>query len=280
MKIFEKKSETTSCIRDLKNNGNKIGFVPTMGALHKAHIDLVGRSIDENDFTVVSVFVNPIQFNNQEDLEKYPRTHEDDIEKLRKVGCDLLFNPSVEEMYPEAVTVKYNFGKLEQVLEGEFRPGHFHGVAVVVKKLFDIILPDKAYFGQKDYQQLKIVQALVNKENIPVEIIPCHTRREPDGLAMSSRNVRLSATERKLAPFIYKTLKEVRKKAFELSAEELKRWAIQQFENQGVFKLEYFEIVDEKSFMPVDELHNGDKYVACVATWLGDVRLIDNIVII
>lgn len=280
MRIFEKRLETTSFIEELKKEGKTVGFVPTMGALHKAHLDLVKRSIDENDYTAVSIFVNPIQFNNREDLEKYPRTLEGDIEKLKSVGCDLLFNPTVEEMYPEAVTVKYSFGNLDKVLEGKFRPGHFHGVAVVVQKLFEIVIPNRAYFGRKDYQQLKVVQALVNQQNIPVEVVPCPTTREPDGLAMSSRNVHLSKTERQLAPFIYETLKEVKKKSFTLPVEEIRRWAVKQFESRGVFKLEYFELVDEESFMPVDEMKKGNKYVACVAAWLGNVRLIDNIVLI
>lgn len=279
MEIVHTVENTRKILGRLSAEGKSIGFVPTMGALHEGHLDLMHRAKEENDYLVVSIFVNPIQFNNSEDLEKYPRTLETDIEKLESVECDLLFNPSEEEMYPEPVTVKYNFGKLDLVMEGKHRPGHFHGVAVVVKKLFDIIQPDRAYFGQKDYQQLKVVEALVNKESLPVDVVACPTVREQDGLAMSSRNERLDEEERELAPVLYQSLKQVEDLADKESVSEIKKWFEKQIDRYKEIQLEYFEIADAESCMPVDEIKKGEKYVACVAAHIGNVRLIDNIII-
>src|SRR5690554_4982702 len=188
--------------------GNTIGFVPTMGALHNGHVSLLTRSVEENDVSIVSIFVNPIQFNNKEDLRMYPRTIDKDIALLEAAGCNAVFVPEVSEMYPEGdiVAEKYDFGTLETVMEGKFRPGHFNGVAVVVKRLFDIAKPTRAYFGLKDFQQLAIIKSLVNQYNIPVKIVPCEIVREDDGLAMSSRNVRLKADEREQAAVISHTL--------------------------------------------------------------------------
>ncbi|MCF8234495.1 MAG: pantoate--beta-alanine ligase [Bacteroidales bacterium] len=279
MEIVHTVENTRKILGQVSAEDKSIGFVPTMGALHEGHLDLMRRAKEENDYLVVSIFVNPIQFNNSEDLEKYPRTLESDIEKLESVSCDLVFNPSEEEMYPEPVTVKYNFGKLDLVMEGKHRPGHFHGVAVVVKKLFDIIQPDRAYFGQKDYQQLKVVEALVNKESLPVDVVACPTVREDDGLAMSSRNERLDEEERELAPVLYQSLKEVKDLAYKESVPEIKKWFEKQLEGYNDIQPEYFEIADAISCMPVDEMQKGKKYVACVAAHIGNVRLIDNIII-
>ena len=258
--------------------GKSIGFVPTMGALHQGHLDLVRRAREENDICGCSIFVNPIQFNNPEDLVKYPRTLADDLKLLEKAGCDLVFAPSVEEMYPEPVTKKFDFGGLERVMEGEHRPGHFNGVAVVVEKLFDIFGPDRAYFGEKDFQQLRIIQSLVKMENIPVEIVSCHTVREADGLAMSSRNRRLSAEERDIAPVIYQTLLHAKDLANKTPVSEVKKIATSMLESKG-FRVDYFEISDTESLQPVETWEGAPGVIACVAAFLGSVRLIDNMIL-
>ncbi len=250
-----------------------------MGALHKGHLELVKRARQENEVVACSIFVNHMQFNNAEDLEKYPRTPEEDHRKLEEMGCDLVFSPSTEEMYPSPVKEKYDFGPLERVMEGKFRPGHFNGVAIVVKKLFDIINPDKAYFGKKDYQQLKIIQALVKMENMHVQIIPCETVREVDGLAMSSRNFRLSTEERIIAPEIYRTLTEAKENLGKIHLKEIEQLAIRRLERAG-FIPDYFEIVDAATLMPVKSPDEAEHLVACVACYLGKVRLIDNLEII
>ncbi len=258
--------------------GKSAGFVPTLGALHEGHLRLVGRSCAENDITSVSIFVNPIQFNNPEDLAKYPRTLENDLHLLEETGCDLVFVPSVREMYPVPVTEKYDFGELDKVMEGAHRPGHFNGVAIVVKRLFDIIHPDRAYFGEKDFQQLRIIQLLVKMENLPVEIVPCPTVREADGLAMSSRNRRLSAGERETAPEIYRTLLGARELAKKLPVDEVRRISAERLERKG-FIVDYFEIADVASLQPVGSWEDAPELIACVAAFLGSVRLIDNMIL-
>ena len=198
MEIFKTIPELKNYLSKVKSTGSSIGFVPTMGALHQGHISLIKQACNENSKVVCSIFVNPIQFNNKEDLIKYPRNTDADIKVLQENNCDILFLPDNEEMYPEPVTTIYEFGQLDKVLEGKFRAGHFNGVAIVVKKLFDIVEADKAYFGEKDYQQLAVIKELVKKINIPIDIIPCPTLRESDGLALSSRNIRLSEHERRI----------------------------------------------------------------------------------
>ena len=277
MKTFPDIKKIQEIISAEKKSGKTIGFVPTMGALHQGHLDLMRRAKKENDLLAVSIFVNPIQFNKPEDLEKYPRNLEKDKLLLESVGCDILFAPTVEEMYPSAVTTKYDFGELETVMEGAFRQGHFNGVAVVVKKLFEIITPDKAYFGEKDFQQLAIIQELVRKQNLPVQIIPCPIVREKDGLAMSSRNERLSGEERKAAPFIYATLKEAVILSAKMSPKEIKNWAIEQFASKSVFQLEYFEIANTQDLQPITAWNKAYGTMGFVAVQLGQVRLIDNI---
>jgi len=277
MKVFTTISDSRNAIKLFRENNKSIGFVPTMGALHKGHLELMMKAKNENEILAVSIFVNPIQFNNKEDLAKYPRDMESDRKLLEEVNCDLLFIPSAGEMYPEPVTEKYDFGSLENVMEGAFRPGHFNGVAVVVKRLFDIFEPDKAYFGEKDYQQLAIIRKLVEQENLKVTIVPCSTVRESDGLAMSSRNERLTSEERILAPFIYQSLMEARKKMKNMTPEEVKFWLKNQYADQPKFRLEYFEIADDKDLQPVS-FWNGSKGIrAFIAAYLGKVRLIDNI---
>jgi len=279
MKVFTTIAETTRFIQELRDSGKKIGFVPTMGALHEGHLDLMRRARQETDVVVVSIFVNPIQFNNKEDLDKYPRETEKDIAKLETVPADILFNPTVSEMYPGEVMEKYDFGQLEAVMEGKFRPGHFNGVAVVVKRLFDITLPHRAYFGEKDFQQLRIVQELVRKENLPLEIIPCKTVREPDGLAMSSRNQRLTPEERLIAPALYHSLAFIAENAFKNPINGLIEEALNRIAAFKVFNVEYLIVSGIDNLQRVEVLTPGNKYVVCIAARLGNVRLIDNVII-
>lgn len=275
MKILHKISDLQLELNSLKLNGKSIGFVPTMGALHEGHISLVEMARANNDVVVVSIFVNPIQFNNPDDLEKYPRTFETDAVLLEKASCDYIFYPSVNEMYPEEETQKYNFGPLETVMEGAFRPGHFNGVAIVVKKLFDIVQAGHAYFGKKDFQQLTIIRKLVEIENIPIEIIAGETKREKDGLAMSSRNRRLTQEERKLAPQIYSTLQWIQSNKNKRKPLELEKDALKRLSKD--FKPEYFKIVDGHSLQAIEDWSDTDYPVVCVAALLGAVRLIDNL---
>lgn len=277
MKIFHKITEIKDFVISSKDKKLSVGFVPTMGALHQGHIELIKQSVKENDITICSIFVNPIQFNNTEDLEKYPRTLEADIKMLESANCSAVFNPSAKEMYPKEETTIYELGGLDLPMEGKFRPGHFNGVAVVVKRLFDIVTPHKAYFGEKDFQQLAIIQYLVKSLNLPVEIIPCSIVRESDGLAMSSRNMRLTENERKTAPFIYQTLKFAKENYKKYSTKELKEWIEDQFKKQNEFSLEYVEIVDSNSLKNVINWEDSKHVNICLAAFLGKVRLIDNI---
>lgn len=280
MVSFSTIKEISAYLGQQKTLGKSIGFVPTMGALHEGHLELMQRAKKENNLLVVSIFVNPVQFNNADDLKKYPRTLKDDTKKLENVGCDVLFAPEADEMYPEKVTKQYDFGQLDKVMEGAFRPGHFNGVAIVVKKLFDIVSPDRAYFGEKDFQQLTIIKKLVEMEKIPVEIVPCPIVRETDGLAMSSRNRLLSSEERKIAPFIYKTLQEAKLRRNHICANPLRQMIINIFEGNENFRLEYFDIVNDETLQPVNGWNDKVGTMACVAVWLGNIRLIDNIRII
>jgi len=276
MRTFKKIAEVSNYLRLQKELGKTIGFVPTMGALHDGHLSLMRQAKEENDVLAVSIFVNPLQFNNPEDLKKYPRDIQRDKDLLQNNGCDVLFFPTVSEMYPEEVTIQYDFGSLEKVMEGAFRPGHFNGVAVVVKKLFDIIQPDKAYFGEKDFQQLAVIQKLVEIENLTVQIIPCPIVRENDGLAMSSRNERLTPEQRQMAPFIYQTLMEAAKKLPEMAPAKVKLFVQNKFADTPGFRLEYFEIANEKELQPVFKLDKTLDARGFIAAWLGNVRLIDN----
>ena len=277
MKVFKSREETTTYIDRQRADGCSIGFVPTMGALHEGHLELMRKAKNENDLLVVSVFVNPKQFNNPVDLEKYPRNLAKDMEALNSVGCDVLFAPEADEMYPEPENTNYDFGQLENVMEGASRKGHFNGVAIVVRKLFEIVQTHKAYFGEKDYQQLAVIKELVKKENIAVEIVPCPIVREKDGLAMSSRNERLTDEERKMAPFIYQTLQNVKNKVPQLNPEDLKTWVKKEFEQTGSFQLDYFEIADDTYLQPVQSWDNSTGTMGFIAVFLGKVRLIDNI---
>ena len=277
MKVFETINETIAYIDRQRADGYSIGFVPTMGALHEGHLELMRKAKNENKLLAVSVFVNPKQFNNPEDLEKYPRNLAKDMEALNGVGCNVLFAPEADEMYPKPENTNYDFGQLENVMEGASRKGHFNGVAIVVRKLFEIVKPHKAYFGEKDYQQLAIIKELVRKEDLAVEIVPCPIVREKDGLAMSSRNERLTYEERKIAPFIYQTLQNAKNKVPQLSPENLKTWVKKEFEKTGSFQLDYFEIADDTYLQSVQSWDNSIGTMGFIAVFLGKVRLIDNI---
>ncbi len=272
--------ETNNYVKELRSLGKTIGFVPTMGALHQGHLELMRRAKTENDILVVSIFVNPIQFNNPTDLEKYPRDLQKDAALLKSVGCNILFAPSVTEMYPKEVTKKYDFGLLETVMEGKSRPGHFNGVAVVVDKLLKITLPHKAYFGEKDFQQLAIINKLVEINEIPVKIIACPTVRESDGLAMSSRNERLTSVQKTIAPLIYIMLKYAKSNYKLKTLSLLKQEVVNMFNKQQEFDLEYFEIADDKNLQPITKWNPQVGTIAFIVVKMGNVRLIDNIRII
>ncbi|MDY0053206.1 MAG: pantoate--beta-alanine ligase [Bacteroidales bacterium] len=274
MKIINSIQEITEISRALRLDNKTIGFVPTMGALHKGHLTLMQRAKDENDILIVSVFVNPIQFNNPEDLEKYPRDIDADSNKLESIGCDYLFYPKAEEVYAQEPTEEFDFGNLDKVMEGEQRPGHFRGVAIIVSRLFNWINPNKAYFGEKDFQQLTIIKAMVNNLGLGVEIVACPIVREEDGLAMSSRNQRLSASAREIAPRINAILRKSYSLSENISISQIKSFVINEFKLVKDFELEYFEIVDAKTLEPITQrTENG--VVGCVALWLDGVRLID-----
>jgi pantoate--beta-alanine ligase len=281
MLVLKTISDVRTWRETVQQEQKSIGFVPTMGALHPGHISLIRKANLENDLVVASIFVNPIQFNNREDLENYPRTLDADIRHLKEVACDVLFAPAASEMYPgqDIVNDKYNFGHLDKVLEGKSRPGHFNGVAVVVRKLFEIIQPHRAYFGLKDYQQLKIVEALVRYHNMPVEITGCPTLREKDGLAMSSRNVRLTHHERSIAPVIHRVLIEIKDKMSYLTPKEAQIWGINQLNKYTEIQVDYLQIVGADNLLPIETWADKANVVVLVAAYLGKVRLIDNLII-
>ncbi len=280
MEVIRTVHEMKQCITAFHKEKKRIGFVPTMGALHKGHLALIVRALQENDKVVCSIFVNPLQFNNSGDLSKYPRNLDRDLAMLKTIGCDTVFTPEVDDIYPEPETKVYEFGLLDKVMEGRFRPGHFNGVAIVVKKLFDIITPHQAYFGEKDFQQLAIIKALVKLENLKIDIVSCPTFREKDGLAMSSRNMRLSKEQRAKAPMIYRILSHVRERYPVESPEEVKKWVYQEFEKEKpAINLEYFEIVDSESLQPLDKPKPTGGVTACIAVCFGEIRLIDNMVL-
>lgn len=277
MIVYRTKKDLAGHLDALRNAGKSVGFVPTMGALHQGHTSLVEKAAVENNITIVSIFVNPAQFNDPSDLEAYPRTLDHDLELLQSLNADLVFIPTVKEMYPEEDKRLFDFGNLDKVMEGKHRKGHFTGVAQIVSKLFLAVLPNRAYFGQKDFQQLVIVRHLVQNLNLNLDIIACPIVREKDGLAMSSRNVRLSREERNLAPFIHKTLKLAREKSGSLTPAEIKSWVILLFEEQPLMQLEYFEIVEDKELKPVVDWDEQGNKVGCLAVQLGKVRLLDNL---
>lgn len=278
MKIFKKKNELKIYLQNLRDQNKTIGFVPTMGALHNGHLSLIDKAKEKNDFVVVSIFVNPTQFDNQEDLIKYPKTLENDTKLLESVSCNVLFYPSVEEIYSKnVVSANFDFDGLEHQMEGKFRDGHFNGVGTIVKTLFEIVAPNKAYFGQKDFQQLQIIKKMVKKHHLKVKIKGCPIFREKDGLAMSSRNTRLTAAHREAAPFIYKTLKKARAKFGTENAETITKWVEKKFKKHPLLNLEYFTIADENSLKTIINKEINNKYRAFIAVFAGEIRLIDNI---
>ncbi len=280
MKLFTTIAEINSYLKDKIAAGNTIGFVPTMGALHQGHISLLQQANLENDIVVASIFVNPIQFDKKEDLQKYPRTLEQDISRLTEVECDVLFAPAVTEMYPEPVLERFDFGHLDKVMEGKYRPGHFNGVAVVVKKLFEIVMPHRAYFGMKDFQQLKIIQFMVEKLKMNIRIVPCATLREKDGLAMSSRNVRLTPHERSIAPAIYRVLTGMKDRVEKMSPAQAENWGVSQLNKFEEIHVEYLSIAGADDLLPIQSWNDKPGVVACAAVNLGKVRLIDNLILI
>ncbi len=277
MIVYRTKNDLSSHLLPLQNEGKTIGLVPTMGALHEGHTSLVEKATAENDIVVVTIFVNPTQFNDLSDLNHYPRTLDQDLELLRQLEVDLVFVPSIKEMYPQEDKQIFDLGMLDKVMEGKHRQGHFNGVAQIVSKLFLLTRPDRAYFGQKDFQQLVVIRRLVEILELDLTIVPCPIIREKDGLAMSSRNIRLTKEERKQAPFIYETLRQARELMESMTPEKLKEWVSLQFEKQSALELEYFEIVEDKGLTSIEEWDEKVNKVACMAVQLGEVRLIDNL---
>ena len=276
MKVLKSKKTLIDYVERQREMGKKIGFAPTMGALHQGHLSLYKAAKKENDEVISSIFVNPTQFNNPDDFQKYPKTLEKDLELLEKAGVDAVYVPNVEEMYPDGLnSKKYDFDGLENEMEGKYRPGHFDGVGTIVEELFRQVQPHNAYFGEKDYQQLAIIKKMVEKTKLPVKIHGVPTLREEDGLAMSSRNVRLTETQRKEATIIYETLEKVKEWFKVLSVEEIKLRVLDIFRNSN-FELEYFVIADEKTLKETDYFYKDKNYRAFIVAYADTVRLIDN----
>lgn len=276
--VFEQISEVRKWISGQRASlGHTIGFVPTMGALHRGHISLINKAKESCDVVVVSIFVNPTQFNNPDDLKHYPRTFEKDKAMLEAASCDALFFPSVEEIYPVPEKGHWDFGLLSSSLEGEYRPGHFDGVLTVVKKLFEIVMPDKAFFGEKDFQQLSLIRKMTEAEGLNTEVIGCPIIRENDGLALSSRNVRLSAEERIQALSLSKALFAMKNAGRTGSPEDVRKSGVDILSNSPGIRLEYLEIVEAETFEPVMDWKSAQKPIALLAAYAGEVRLIDNI---
>lgn len=279
MHIFYGKVALIAYLKTIKTANSTIGFVPTMGALHQGHLALMQRSIKENDDTVVSIFVNPTQFNNPEDLEKYPRTLEEDVKKMRNLSDKMiLYAPSVDDIYEgHTISQSFDFDGLENQMEGKFRPGHFNGVGTIVKRLFEIVTPTNAYFGEKDFQQLQIVKKMVEKTHLPVNVVGCPIFREDNQLAMSSRNERLTPEERKEASIIYKVLTEAKEKFQTGTPEETIQFVENSFKDNERFELEYFVIADESTLLPIDHKSKDKNYRAFIAVFVNSIRLIDTI---
>ena len=279
MLIFNKKSDLSAFLSPLIHQNKSVGFVPTMGALHKGHLSLLEKSLSENDITVMSIFVNPTQFNNAEDLDKYPRTLDRDVEIMKELSNNIIvYAPEVEDIYEgNTVSESFDYDGLENQMEGKHRPGHFDGVGTIVKRLFEIIQPNKAYFGEKDFQQLQIVKKLVSKNKIPVEVIGCPIHREESGLAMSSRNERLSNEGRKKSAVIFKILNDAKDFFEKNSSEATILFVENEFKKFPEFELEYFEIAEEASLLPISKKETDKKYRGFIAIFIENIRLIDNI---
>ena len=278
MKVFKTQKKLRTYFKEFYSENTTIGFVPTMGALHKGHVSLIEESLRNNDITIASIFVNPTQFNKKEDLENYPRTIKSDLNLLEKVHCDVVFIPSVSEIYTNNISAShFNFDGLESQMEGRFRKGHFNGVGTIVKKLFEILQPTNAYFGEKDFQQLQIVRKMAEKNHLPVAVVGCATFREDDGLAMSSRNKRLTDDERNAASIIYKILKKTAEKTQTQSIDDIKKWVSNEFKKHSFFELEYFVIAEEETLENATILSPKKQYRAFIAVYANTIRLIDNI---
>lgn len=280
MKVYKTVKGLQAYLKGFRKKRKKIGFVPTLGALHEGHMSLIKLSKEKSDITVCSIFVNPTQFNEKTDLEKYPRTYEADTALLIEEGCDVLFFPSAAQVYPMNINteVKIDFGKIDKVMEGAFRPGHFDGVAQVVKRLLDIVKPHQLYMGQKDFQQAAVVSHMMKHFKLKTDLIICPIIREPHGLAMSSRNERLPKNRRKEAAIIFETLQWVKENKSDISVHELEEDAIDRIRIPG-FRPEYFQIIDGHSLMPINHIRKKKYVVACIAVWVGKIRLIDNIIL-
>ena len=280
MEVYSEKQQITAAIDAAKAKKLTLGLVPTMGALHEGHLQLVIKALEENDLVAVSIFVNPTQFDNPEDLDKYPRNLENDIALLKTVSATkiMVYAPTVDDVYEgNTASETFDFDGLEHEMEGKFRDGHFDGVGTVVKRLFEIVKPHKAYFGEKDFQQLQIIKKLVEKHHMPLEIVGCKIHRESNGLAMSSRNTRLKPEFSTAAPFIYETLKTAKLKFGTKSATDVEEWVEKQFKNHELLELEYFIISEVETLKPLKRKSNNKAYRAFIAVYADDIRLIDNI---
>lgn len=275
MKAFATVKELREALRAVRNG--KVGFVPTMGALHEGHISLVERARKECDTVVVSVFVNPTQFNDKTDLKNYPRTPESDAAMLEAAGVDYVLFPTVEEIYPEPDTRVFEFGLVDKVMEGATRPGHFNGVAQVVSRLFAIVEPDKAYFGEKDFQQIAVIRAMVAQLGLKVEIVDCPIIRDTDGLARSSRNTLLDKAHRAAAPHIYEVLSAAASKTGDMTPDELSAWVVEQVNAEPLLETIYFQAVDALTMQQVHSWDESPRIQGCIAVQAGAIRLIDNI---
>ena len=277
MKIFYTKAALNAYL-DAQKKNKQIGFVPTMGALHEGHLSLLKKCKEENDISIVSIFVNPTQFDNSADLVKYPKTFQEDTKLLESAQCDVLFAPDVKEIYAENITAtSFDFDGLEQEMEGRFRTGHFDGVGTVVKRLFEIVAPNKAYFGEKDFQQLQIVKKMTKKQQLPVKVKGCEIYRAKNGLAMSSRNSRLTEAHLEAAPFIFKILQKAKIEFRTKTPNAIIKWVEKEFEKQPLLNLEYFTIADEKTLKNIEKEDEKTQYRAFIAVFAGEIRLIDNI---
>ena len=277
MKVIRTVSELTDQLGRLRQKGQTIGLVPTMGALHAGHLSLMTRARAENDVVVASVFVNPTQFNNPADLRTYPRTEEADCRLLEQAGVDFAFIPSVEEIYPEPDTRVFDLGPVAEVMEGAMRPGHFNGVAQIVSKLFAWTLPTRAYFGEKDFQQIAVIRRMASLEGFDIDIVSCPIKREDDGLALSSRNTRLTPQQRAIAPAIHRILTESLGWAKSMTVDEVKKRVTEEIDAVDGLRTEYYEIVDHLTMQPISDWSATELPVGCVTVYCGDVRLIDNI---
>ncbi len=279
MQVITQVSELRETMQALRCNGKSIGFVPTMGALHEGHLQLLRASVKDNDVTVCSIFVNPTQFNNPDDYKLYPRTLEADIALLQTTGCDFIFAPSPEAIYPQHTMLQFSFGALEQVMEGEQRPGHFNGVATIVSKFFNVVQPHKAYFGQKDLQQVAVIRQLILGLGFDIELVCYPTVRETDGLAMSSRNKRLTAEQRETAVSLHEALQLAKSQLKYESQESIKTAVAEYLQGKPEVQLEYFEIADPLTLQPVQSITDVKEVALCMAAYVGPVRLIDNLVV-